>query len=374
MKAAGTLLLLFLLCSTVSMAQTTPTPSTPPPAAQTQTDTQQPAHELALEVQEHGAARYLATYLLFAYLLFLSAARFSWINQPNNIYLRAAVERIKTHLEIALLKTPANAQPDLVAKQMAEIHQMLDRVMTDYVPPRRWWQYTPAYTGRQMAAWRQVHTAETMALDYVSEERLRGEAQALLDRLAQIGSSSDHLRKALLDALAKQPPKLGELRELTKEAKDWVYNDQDEGFESLADGQNKAFWLVIATAMILFGISVVFHQAQVLLIAGAAGGLLARLRKHLRSRKRAFDYGVSWTNLFLSPLVGALTGWAGAMLFFVADHWGLVGDKFEIGSLADLTIATVMVSLVFGYSATLFDRFVDKLEGQISGQGAPESP
>jgi hypothetical protein len=157
-----------------------------------------------------------------------------------------------------------------------------------------------------------------------------------------------------------------DLKALVKEAKSTIYRDEDERFEALADAQNKALWLVFMAAVILFGLSWIFVEAQVLFLAGAAGGLLARLRKVVTKRSLPFDYGVSWTVLFLTPLVGALTGWAGTLLFVLLQSWGLIGEQFKNISVDNPTWASVMVALVFGYSATLFEKFVEQLEESIS--------
>ncbi len=91
-----------------------------------------------------------------------------------------------------------------------------------------------------------------------------------------------------------------------------------------------------------------------------------RLRRVVKTRALPFDYGVSWTVLYLAPLVGALTGWAGTLLFVLLQSWGIVGVKFAVISIIEPTYATLMVAIVFGFSAVLFDKFIEDLEKSIS--------
>jgi hypothetical protein len=188
-------------------------------------------------------------------------------------------------------------------------------------------------------------------------------ASLILDKLRETETTTTQLEEELRKGLENGK---SDLRELVKEGKAIVYRDEDERFEALADAQNKALWLVLIAAMILYGLSSIFNDAIMLFMAGSAGGLLARLRKVVRKRSLPFDYGVSWTVLFLTPLVGALTGWAGTLLFSLLYNWGLIGEKFHGISVLDPNLASVMVALVFGYSATLFEKFVEQLEESLS--------
>ena len=146
-----------------------------------------------------------------------------------------------------------------------------------------------------------------------------------------------------------------------------VFEVRDGYYEDLSDWQNKATWLVFVTAIILFMVAVVLGNDKLLLL-GAVGGLLARLRKTLSAKKTGFDYGVSWAVLFLAPLVGALTGWAGVLLavvFMDPSVLHLTADEFTWQTAAG-TEPGMVLAIVFGYSATLFDRVLAGAETALT--------
>jgi hypothetical protein len=106
----------------------------------------------------------------------------------------------------------------------------------------------------------------------------------------------------------------------------------------------------------------------VLFIAGAAGGYLSRLARQLKRADVPSDYGASWTTLFLSPIVGALSGWFGILLIvLLADSklaiLGAAFQQVEWGCpLAPLTLG---LAFLLGFSERLFDEIISTLEKQV---------
>ena len=118
-------------------------------------------------------------------------------------------------------------------------------------------------------------------------------------------------------------------------------------------------------SVVAFGF--IFQNAPLLLLAGAVGGMLARLRKAVKIKTSVFDYGVAWPVLFLTPFTGALAGWTGvAMLYTLHDSGVLISPNMPI-NLFDVNLFTTLAALMFGMSATLFDRFIEKMEVNVSG-------
>jgi len=290
---------------------------------------------------------------------------------PNNEYLKTHADLIEVRLNVENDLSDLD-DSDPKKKKFDGIEEYLAKVRDRLEGPM--WTWVVAFTGKQMSAWRSLHEAERLAIDFYSPEVVKDQANLILDKLRETPSTTTTLENQLQKRLEGSENNLQEhleenensLKELVKEAKAIIYRDEDTQFELLADAQNKALWLVLTTAMILLGLSWIFPEAQVLFLAGATGGLLMRLRKVVKTRALPFDYGVSWTVLFLAPLVGALTGWAGTLIFVLLQSWGLVGNGFTVISVTDPTFATLMVAIVFGFSATLFEKFVEQLEETIS--------
>jgi len=304
-----------------------------------------------------GECLNIMSYLLVFYLFALLLGRVFWVVMPNNEYLKTHANLIQVRLDVENdLKDsdPKKKKIDAIEEYLAKVRDRLEGST---------WKWVVAFTGKQMSAWRSLHEADRLAIDFYSPDVIKDQANLTLDKLRKTPSTTTTLESQLQKRLEENE---NNLKELVKEAKAVIYRDDDTQFELLADAQNKALWLVLATAMILLGLSWIFPEAQVLFLAGATGGLLIRLRKVVKTRALPFDYGVSWTVLFLTPLVGALTGWAGTLIFVLLQSWGLVGDGFTVISITNPTFATLMVAIVFGFSATLFEKFAEHLEETVS--------
>ena len=157
-----------------------------------------------------------------------------------------------------------------------------------------------------------------------------------------------------------------------------ILDDRDSYFESLANLQNRATWLIFIAILVVIVLGITLGHMQ-LFILGAVGGLLARMRSVVSSKEHAFDYGASWTILFLSPLVGALTGWAGVLLVSALLHLDLLGpffnNIFNVGDHNDIswedieiTKEAMALAIVFGFSATFFEKIISATESKL-GKG-----
>ena len=108
---------------------------------------------------------------------------------------------------------------------------------------------------------------------------------------------------------------------------------------------------------------------EVLLLAGAVGGVLSRLQRELVRRDVPSDYGLSWSVLFLSPVSGALSAWAGVLLLQTLQRFNVIDLAQLLPDNTDLTNpsgAILGVAILFGLSERLLDRIVRQAEDEIA--------
>jgi hypothetical protein len=148
-----------------------------------------------------------------------------------------------------------------------------------------------------------------------------------------------------------------------------LYNARDTKFTNLATQQNKVTWLVFTGLVIMAAL--VSQGYQDLLLAGAVGGILSRLQRELQRRDVPSDYGLSWSVLFLSPVSGALSAWAGLLLLQALQRFNIVDLAQLLPADAVLTSPSgpiLGVAILFGFSERLLDRLVRQAEDQIASK------
>jgi hypothetical protein len=145
------------------------------------------------------------------------------------------------------------------------------------------------------------------------------------------------------------------------------YNARDTKFTNLATQQNKVTWMVF-TGLVIMG-ALISLGYEVLLLAGAVGGVLSRLQRELVRRDVPSDYGLSWSVLFLSPVSGALSAWAGLLLLQSLQRFNVIDLAQLLPDDTDLTApsgAILGVAILFGLSERLLDRIVRQTEDEIA--------
>jgi len=153
-------------------------------------------------------------------------------------------------------------------------------------------------------------------------------------------------------------------RFLLKEATKTYEDFRDAYFETLSDLNNKTMWLIL-TSFIFIVLIILFEKFPLLVVAGGIGGLLSKLRKIIGQPSESNDYGLSWGPIFLSPLVGSITGWAGVYIVLFLAKVGTFSQSLvetldmEGGCYKP---ALLIIALVFGYSAGLFEKMIGKFE------------
>lgn len=104
------------------------------------------------------------------------------------------------------------------------------------------------------------------------------------------------------------------------------------------------------------------HIFMLLLLAGAVGGILSRLTRALRLGLSRTEQGTSWMAMFMSPLVGALAGWAGCILLIAAHELQLILPNVQG---ADVGALLVSAAVLFGFSERMFIGIAEKLESNV---------
>lgn len=151
---------------------------------------------------------------------------------------------------------------------------------------------------------------------------------------------------------------------LLADASSFLDDQADSAFSVMAGWHNKTFWLIVCALLLILGLCYTIGNERLFLL-GAAGGLLSRLTYSLYRPNVPTDYGASWSKIFLSPVVGALTGWAGGMLLQWANSAGLTGALLA-PNWCKPGIAVYGVTLLLGFSERLFTRILAQLEEETS--------
>ena len=307
---------------------------------------------------------------LAAVLLFLASiwgVRWHNIARPNRELLRAEIdnERARFQNETGI---------DLNAPEMAYLRNLLDSAGKAIVWNWRtsWFDFLFWTRGQEITGWTRIHEFQRGTVKYLATQStldtIRARLQAItLDLLDIDKTHAKTFAANIKDALAEQPPDEHSLRALLVEALTYLNDQVDSNFAQLVSWQTKAVWLagVGCGLIVLLAASV---GNPVLFIPGAAGGFLSRLARALKRADVPTDYGASWTTLFLSPIVGALSGWFGILLIVVLSDskFQVLGAAFQTVSwYCPLTPIPLGLAFGLGFSERMFDGIMAALETKV---------
>ena len=176
------------------------------------------------------------------------------------------------------------------------------------------------------------------------------------------------LAESIRQALATEPAvPIGRWKALLYEALGLLYDRADTSFSTLISWHNKAVYLVACGLLLIVSLAVGL-QHGVLFLVGATGGLLSRLTRALYRADVPTDYGASWTSLFLSPVVGALMGWAGILLVILAVEFKVLGDVFKVDWCNPYSPVALGLAFVLGFSERFFNRIMSQLEDKVQAK------
>jgi hypothetical protein len=224
---------------------------------------------------------------------------------------------------------------------------------------------------RDLVAFLLLHREQARAVRTLEGGALRAALIRVQSQLGELPPESRQYWKShistCLGTSGVQPPE-DEARALLEECLIEIYDARDTKFVNLATQQNKVTWL-ITVALVLMA-ALVSLGYEVVLLAGAVGGILSRLQRELTRRDVPSDYGLSWAVLFLSPVTGALSAWAGLFVLLalqalgVVDLTNLLPAGVSLGAPPD---AAIGVAMVLGIS----ERFLQGIVKQVTKEITP---
>ena len=133
------------------------------------------------------------------------------------------------------------------------------------------------------------------------------------------------------EALKQSPPDVEAERHLLACALDSLYSELDFGFWQEVNRYSKGMWLAGSALLLILAVAF-FVGNPVFLLVGAVGGFISRLGRALNADKEGAaspEFNSFWTTLFISPLMGALTGWAGVLLVSLGLELDLLGRGLQ---------------------------------------------
>jgi len=223
-----------------------------------------------------------------------------------------------------------------------------------------------------LAAWRQfledinarLVEAATLSNDINARDPSQVSARDLRPFIVFLSTLRQDGGERLKSMLGSAAPPMSRWRALLLEATQLIYDYRDTNYDTLASWQNKASWLVGCGILLIVSLSALIPNA-IFFLVGAAGGYLSRLGRELKREDVPSDYGASWSTIFLSPVVGAITGWAGLLLAIMLARLGILGSALELDWNHPMEPVALGMAFLLGFSERLFDSVLSKLETGI---------
>lgn len=304
------------------------------------------------------------------YISLMIVARWFLIADPTRRFLLARLDESEAWLGTfdtskAETKACIEAAKGLLAKARAQV--LSHSVM-----------YYAIWSGsRELAAWKMVHSIECILALHWPDAQISARLTTAREDLLRVDAGDAKSLAQAIDAALKDATTTPEARKcLLQRALEIVYDEADNRFAALSNWDNKTMWLVhVATLAIVVAAAALGHPAY--LLVGALGGAFSRMSRVRKdgADNTPTDYGASWTSLFLSPLAGALAGWAGIFTLQAAVKLGILGAAIAVDwNGYDRGYISLGCAFAFGFSERLVDRLVGEIERKASPPDPPPPP
>lgn len=245
--------------------------------------------------------------------------------------------------------------------------------------------------GRETAAWQLIDEAEQRLVPLWPSERLLARLPAMAAQLSDLGTRPALVVAGEIHKQMKlhpdQPTNERLLRELCVEAMSLQRGMLRSEDLAIDYHNNKLMWYILISLIAIALVSnflpiLVFRDRTIAtvdqsatlayLTCGAIGGVLSRITRAIRSDYTAHEVSLRWMALFLSPLLGALAGWAGIMLIKLAADQGVlvIGTAFQ-DRTEELHLG---LAIVLGLSERLFTDMASRVEGKVAPNGDVAAP
>jgi len=288
-------------------------------------------------------------------------ARWHLIARPVLRNLHARISRVRSSLED---QGPHESAVKGIKTLLDEAHRLIERLNPfDFLFWNR---------GQEAAGWQLVHEAERQRVVILSHDQVHVRLATALEELRHSKSESARALAAKLEDLSKQQGQHPDERALLEETLRVLHKERDESFSVLVNWNNKLNWLGMCSLMLIVVLAGALQNA-VLFLAGAAGGFLSRLTREVKTQQIPRDYGSGWATLFLSPIFGALGGWAGVLLVDVlAQNKWLLADNFKHIWTAPYQPLALGVALLMGLTERAFDKLAAAFESRLPAPAKEE--
>ena len=308
---------------------------------------------------------------IVVYFVVMLAFRWNMIAKPTLRIYRTMIAAEAADVEAFFVtNTQSEAKIALLNYQKSELASMVARLKKSHLTDMVFWN-----RGRELSGILGLHSLRQQRLLLLSDQDdIENRLKTFRARLLAI--ADDTLAKDFADRIGKdrQNGIDGGRKYLLVDVAAFLDDRDDSSFSTLAGWQNKTFWFSVAALLLIDGLSYTVGY-EYLFLMGATGGLLSRLTYSLYRNNVPTDYGASWTKIFLSPVVGALTGWGGVMLLHLAYKMGILGSAFSLDWCKPNSFIC-SIAIVMGFSERLFTGILSQLEDKLakSPDGAATKP
>ncbi|MBN2092107.1 hypothetical protein JW964_20985 [candidate division KSB1 bacterium] len=314
----------------------------------------------------------MQTIFIFCLLYFTLFVFIRWhlIARPCRAHLLAQIEKLEINLGLRIEKTDLEAL--LKANELIRKLSQLLKEAKGCATKFSLFDFLFWSRGKEIAGWEMLHDVERQMamLPQFSNEEVIAELIARKGKLKTIESTETNnfiqSIKAILKSWKKNKKLDVESKPLLMQIRKYFYNQEDTEYAQLITFHNKSIWLIIGGLALILGLSYCCG-GQSFFILGAAGGFLSRFSRIQKTKDAITDYGTYWTSLFFSPVVGAISGWAGVLLVIWGSQNNILGQGLEsISWDAKPGIAGMLTPFVLGFSERLFSKLITNYEEALS--------